>query len=184
MSSQAEVAAGLDRSFLWRRLHSVSGVFPIGAFLLEHLLTNFYATRGPEAYNEKVRFLAELPAVVALEALFIWIPLAYHGLYGVWIWWRGEGNVLQYPWAGNRLYTLQRWTGLLALAYIGFHVWEQRFAGVRLGKAPQPKRPVVAAGNDRPPVGRKGHGIDPARMAQGGADRLAGGRGPDPGRPV
>ena len=64
MSSQAEVAAGLDRSFLWRRLHSLSGVFPIGAFLLEHLLTNFYATRGPEAYNEKVRFLAELPAVV------------------------------------------------------------------------------------------------------------------------
>ena len=116
----------------WRRLHSVSGIFPVGAFLLEHLYTNFYATRGPEAYNEKVRDLTDLPAVLLLEVFFIYLPIAYHGLYGVWIWWRGESNVASYPWTGNWLYTVQRVTGLIALAYIGFHVWEQRFAGVHI----------------------------------------------------
>jgi succinate dehydrogenase / fumarate reductase cytochrome b subunit len=121
-----------DRSFLLRRLHSLSGIFPVGAFLLEHLLTNFYATRGPDAYNDKVKFLAELPVVVALELFFIWIPILYHGGYGVYIWWRGETNVGDYPLQGNWLYSLQRWTGLVAFAYICYHVWEQRFAGAHI----------------------------------------------------
>lgn len=126
-----------DRSFLLRRLHSFSGVFPIGAFLLEHLYTNFHATRGPEAYNQSVRNLTELPMVVALELFFIWIPLLYHGLYGIYIWWRGETNVADYPLRGNWLYSAQRWTGLLAFAYIAFHVWEQRFAGVHIITHPE-----------------------------------------------
>jgi len=121
--------AGLDRSFFWRRLHSLSGVFPVGAFLLEHLYTNAYAIRGPDAYNQKVRGLTEIPLLLLVETVFIYIPIAYHALYGLWIWWRGEGNLTRYPWAGNWLYTLQRWTGLVALLYIGFHVWEQRFSG-------------------------------------------------------
>jgi succinate dehydrogenase / fumarate reductase cytochrome b subunit len=126
-----------DQSFLWRRLHSLSGIFPVGAFLLEHLYTNFYATRGPEAYNEKVRGLTELPMVVALELFFIWIPILYHSLYGIWIWWRGDGNLVDYPLRGNWLYSAQRWTGLIAFAYILFHVWEQRFAGVHIITHPE-----------------------------------------------
>ncbi len=131
-ASGAALMPATDRSFFWRRLHSASGIFPVGAFLLEHLYTNFHATRGPEAYNNAVRGLTELPAVLALEVLFIYLPIAYHGLYGVWLWWRGDANLLQYPWQGNWLYSAQRWTGLVTLAYIGFHVWEQRFAGVHI----------------------------------------------------
>ncbi|MBI3666113.1 MAG: succinate dehydrogenase [Acidobacteria bacterium] len=132
MSSSAESTASPDRSFFWRRLHSVSGVFPVGAFLLEHLYTNSYAINGVEAYNEKVRGLTELPMVLILEIAFIYIPIAYHALYGVWVWWRGDGNVTHYPWTGNWMYSLQRWTGLVTMAYIAFHVWEQRFAGVHI----------------------------------------------------
>lgn len=118
-----------DRSFLLRRLHSLSGVFPVGAFLLEHLYTNAYAINGPQSYNEQVRGLTELPGVILLETIFIYIPIAFHSLYGIWIWWRGTSNLKEYPWVGNWMYALQRWTGLIAFAYIGFHVWEQRFAG-------------------------------------------------------
>ncbi len=126
------MASGPDRSFLWRRLHSLSGIFPVGVFLLEHLYTNLYAVNGPEAYNEKVQGLTSLPAVLALEILFIYIPIAYHGLYGLWIWWRGDGNVTEYPWQGNWMYTLQRWTGIVTMIYIGYHVWEQRFSGAHI----------------------------------------------------
>ena len=34
-------------SFLWRKLHSLLGIIPIGAFLMEHLLSNFEALKGP-----------------------------------------------------------------------------------------------------------------------------------------
>lgn len=136
MSATTGAARGRDGSFRWRRLHSLSGIFPVGAFLLEHLYTNLYAVRGVDAYNDRVKGLAELPFVPLLEVLFIYLPITYHGLYGMWIWWRGEGNLAQYPWQGNWLYSLQRWTGLVALAYIGFHAWEQRFAGAAILENP------------------------------------------------
>ena len=128
--------SGADRSFLWRRLHSLSGIFPVGAFLVEHLYTNLYAVKGPDAYNEKVQGLTSLPLLLSIEIVFIYLPLAYHALYGVWIWWRGEGNVTQYPWTGNWLYSVQRWTGLITMVYIGFHAWEQRFAGAHIVSHP------------------------------------------------
>ena len=130
--STAAAAVPQDHSFFWRRLHSLSGIFPVGFFLLEHLFSNAFALRGAEAYNNQVKFLTSLPALLVVETLFIYLPIAFHGLYGVWIWWRGDGNLTRYPWTGNRLYTLQRWTGLIALVYMGFHVWEQRFAGVHI----------------------------------------------------
>ncbi len=129
--------AGQGHSFCWQRLHSLSGIVPVGAFLLEHILiSNATAINGPEAYANQVRFLASLPMVVALEALGIWLPLAFHGGYGIYIWWRGDSNVAEYPWQGNWMYTLQRWTGLIAFAYIGWHVWHLRFDGIDLHAHP------------------------------------------------
>ena len=117
-SGVAPLRAGEGTSFLLRRLHSLSGVVPIGAFLLEHFISNAEAFKGPIAYGKQVAFLNSLPGVFLLELFFIWIPILYHGLYGVYIWYRGETNVADYPWAGNWLYTSQRWTGIIAFAYM------------------------------------------------------------------
>ena len=128
--------AGQGHSFLLRKLHSLSGIVPIGAFLVEHLVSNFEALKGPAAYAAQVKFLNGLPFVRVLEWAFIFLPLLYHALYGVYIWYRGKSNVVYYPWAGNWMYVAQRWTGLIAFAYIIQHVWRQRFAGVSLPEHP------------------------------------------------
>ena len=128
--------AGEGHSYLWRRLHSLTGIIPIGAFLVEHILSNFETWNGPLAYAQQVKFLNSLPLVRVLEWAFIFIPLAYHAGYGVFIWLRGRSNVNVYPWAGNWGYYAQRITGLIALAYIIQHVWRQRFAGVQLPEHP------------------------------------------------
>lgn len=128
--------AGQGHSFLWRKLHSLTGIVPIGAFLIEHIISNFEIVNGPLAYAQQVKFLNGLPLVRVLEWVFIFIPLAYHALYGVWISFRGRSNVNVYPWAGNWAYIAQRVTGLIALAYIIQHVWRQRFAGVSLPEHP------------------------------------------------
>jgi succinate dehydrogenase / fumarate reductase cytochrome b subunit len=128
--------AGEGHSFLLRRLHSLTGIVPIGAFLVEHIISNYEAIHGPLAYAQQVKFLNGLPLVRVLEWVFIFIPLAYHMLYGVYIWLRGKSNVVYYPWAGNWMYLSQRWTGLIAFAYICQHVYRQRFAGVSLPEHP------------------------------------------------
>lgn len=130
------IRTGQGYSFLLRRLHSLSGIIPIGAFLLEHFASNAAATNGPHAYAEQVKFLTGLPFVIWLEVFGIYLPILYHALYGIYIWWRGEANVAEYPWAGNWMYTAQRWTGIIAFVYMIQHVWFLRFSGVHLMDSP------------------------------------------------
>jgi succinate dehydrogenase/fumarate reductase cytochrome b subunit (b558 family) len=135
-SGVAPLRAGQGTSFLLRRLHSLTGVVPIGAFLLEHFISNAEAFKGPLAYGRQVEFLNSLPGVFLMELFFIWIPILYHGLYGVYIWYQGDTNVIDYPWSGNWLYSAQRWTGIIAFIYIGQHTYYLRFTGVHLATHP------------------------------------------------
>lgn len=129
---------GQGHSFLWRRLQSLTGIFPVGAFLVEHFLSNAFATNGSttldhaKAYNHQVAFLTNMPFVLALEICFIYVPILYHGLYGLWVWYRGETNVGAYPYLGNWMYTAQRWTGIVTFIYIGYHTYTMRFTGIHL----------------------------------------------------
>jgi succinate dehydrogenase / fumarate reductase cytochrome b subunit len=128
--------AGEGSSFVWRKLHSLLGIVPLGAFLLEHLLSNVEALKGAEAYGAQVRFLNSLPLVRVLEWTFIFLPILYHACYGVYIWIRGKSNIVYYPWAGNWMYGAQRCTGAIAFIYIAIHVATQRFMGVSLPENP------------------------------------------------
>lgn len=133
----APLRAGQGTSFLLRRLHSLTGIVPVGAFLFEHILiSNSTAITGPDAYARQVSFLANLPLVFFLELFGIWIPILFHALYGFYIWFRGDGNVGEYPWTGNWMYTAQRWTGGIAFAYIVWHTWTMRFTGTDLHEHP------------------------------------------------
>ena len=136
LSGVPPLRAGQGTSFIWRKLHSLLGIIPIGAFLLEHLLSNFEALKGPAAYGAQVKFLNSLPLVRVLEWVFIFLPILYHAGYGVYIWLRGKSNVVYYPWAGNWMYLAQRYTGLIAFAYILQHVLRQRFMGIMLPENP------------------------------------------------
>lgn len=116
-----------DLSYLLRKLHSLSGIVPVGAFLAEHFWSNSSALFSAARYNDVSRELQTIPFRPFVEAIAIWLPILYHGCYGVYIWLRGKSNILDYPWMGNWLYTIQRITGLVAFAYIGWHVYSERF---------------------------------------------------------
>ncbi len=119
----------VDRNhFLLRRLHSLTGVVPVGVFLIEHLFTNSMAFLGAEKFNEHVKWIHGLPYLLLLEILLIFAPLAFHAGYGVWIARTGQSNAHQYPWLDNWRYTLQRVTGWIALAFILVHLAHFRFA--------------------------------------------------------
>src|SRR5207247_2956901 len=106
----APLRAGRGHSFLLRKLHSLSGIVPVGAFLVEHFVSNAFATRGLGAYTKQVELLSSFPFVFYLELFGIWLPILYHALYGFYIWFRGESNIADYPWTGNWMFTAQRWT--------------------------------------------------------------------------
>lgn len=140
---QAEVIGGLDRDRLhWtlRRLHSLSGIIPIGFFLFFHLFENSYVVRGgAELWWKETGFTRSLPYQVAIEALLLWLPILYHALYGLVITTTAAPNAASYPYTRNYQYGLQRITGVVAFLFIGFHVLSTRgwfyFTGVETNYA-------------------------------------------------
>jgi succinate dehydrogenase / fumarate reductase, cytochrome b subunit len=125
----AAATAESKTSYLQDKLHSLSGVIPIGAFLLEHFWSNSYALVSTKAYDEVSVELQSIPWRIFVETAVLWLPILFHGFYGIYIWWSGKSNVLGHPWMSNWMYTLQRWSGIVAFVFIGWHVWTERFAG-------------------------------------------------------
>jgi succinate dehydrogenase / fumarate reductase cytochrome b subunit len=121
----------LQRQFLLKKFYQLTGVLPIGAFLLAHFYTKSYAAPGPEAFNQAVVLLQGYPYLRGIETLLIFLPLLFHGIYGLWVTWQGRPNPFRYPYARNWTYTLQRVTGLILFVFIAVHVASQRF-GVRI----------------------------------------------------
>jgi len=118
--------APLGPHFWLRRLHSLSGILPIGGYLAFHLYENYTATRGAEAYNEMTRKLQQVPFAVALEIFVIALPLVFHGVYGLFLTSTAKPNVFSNPYARNAMYLLQRVTGVIVFAFILFHYWTTR----------------------------------------------------------
>lgn len=121
------MAIHLSRTFILRKLHQLSGIVPLGAFLLEHFYTNSKALHGQTAFNQAVQDLQDIPYVLFLEVGFIFIPLIYHAVYGLVITWEARPNNLSYPYPRNWFYTIQRITGVILFFFILFHVLNFRF---------------------------------------------------------
>jgi len=114
-------------SYYFRKIHSLLGVVPIGFFLLEHLITNYAAyNEGAEGFNRKIEWINNLPLLLGLEIVFIWLPILYHGIYGLYVAFTSKNNVKQYHYYRNIMFMLQRVTGVITLVFIGWHVYETR----------------------------------------------------------
>ncbi|WP_124727013.1 succinate dehydrogenase cytochrome b558 subunit [Staphylospora marina] len=115
-----------QREFLNRRLHSLLGVIPVGFFLVEHLFTNYYATKGAGAFIKQVEWLWGIPFLLVLEIFFIFLPLLYHGVYGLYVALQAKNNVGNFGTFRNWMFFLQRVTGVITLVFVVWHVWETR----------------------------------------------------------
>jgi succinate dehydrogenase/fumarate reductase cytochrome b subunit (b558 family) len=114
--------------FLLRRLHSLLGIFPLGLFLFNHLLTNSTAMISAEFFEEKVKLIHMLgPLLPIVEAVLIFVPLSLHIALGIYIATQGKIEISGLPYRRNYAYAFQRWTGWIALVYIAYHVIHLRF---------------------------------------------------------
>jgi len=117
----------LSKTFVLRKLHQLSGIIPLGLFLLEHFYTNSKALAGPADFNNAVKDLQSIPYILFVEICGIFIPLIYHGVYGLVITIEARPNNLNYPYPRNWFYLIQRITGLILFFFITFHVLNFRF---------------------------------------------------------
>ncbi|HWN10123.1 MAG TPA: succinate dehydrogenase cytochrome b558 subunit [Pyrinomonadaceae bacterium] len=121
------MAIPLSRTFVLRKLHQLSGIVPLGVFVLEHFYTNSKALSGAADFNEAVRDLQSIPYILFVEIGGIFIPLIYHAVYGLVITMEARPNNLNYPYPRNWFYLIQRTTGVILFFFILFHVLNFRF---------------------------------------------------------
>ncbi|MBB5172673.1 succinate dehydrogenase cytochrome b558 subunit [Texcoconibacillus texcoconensis] len=115
-----------NREFFYRKLHSLLGVIPIGAFLVVHLLVNYQAVYGVERYNQATQFMTSLPFVYVLEIFLIYLPILFHGIYGLYIAFQARHNTTTYGTFRNWMFRFQRITGVITIIFIAWHVWDTR----------------------------------------------------------
>ncbi|GAW92811.1 succinate dehydrogenase cytochrome b558 subunit [Calderihabitans maritimus] len=120
--------------FVTRKVHSLAGVVPLTVFLFEHLYLNSFALKGAEAYNQKIAFMKGLPYLGFIELVFIFMPLLFHSIYGIYVVYLSKNNVLQYPYYRNWLFYLQRLTAIVTLVFVSIHIYSLRFANLLYGK--------------------------------------------------
>ena len=122
---EASTSSFLARhEFLIRRLHSLSGLVPVGAYMVIHLLTNASVLNGAGSFQSNVYKIHSLGVLLPwVEWVGIFIPLIFHSVLGVVFIAGGLPNLREYPTAGNRRYTLQRITGGIAFLFIFWHVF-------------------------------------------------------------
>jgi succinate dehydrogenase / fumarate reductase cytochrome b subunit len=113
----------LRHEFGIRRLHSLLGIVPLGLYMSVHLITNASLLNAPETFQRAVYMIHSPGKLLPLiEWGFIFAPLIFHAVLGVWIARTGKTNSNQYKYASNRRYSWQRWTGFIALVYLFFHI--------------------------------------------------------------
>jgi len=120
--------------FLIFRLFSLAGLMPVGAYVVIHLMTNASVLGGPATFQAQVDRIHSLGMLLPfVEWTFIFLPILFHAAVGFYIISGGLPNVGSYPYSGNVRYTLQRATGMLAIAFILFHLWQLHYLGKALG---------------------------------------------------
>lgn len=131
-------APPLPRAFIWRRAHSLTGLWLV-LFLIEHLLTNSQAALfigdDGRGFVSAVNFLKDLPYLPVIEIFLLGVPFLIHGVWGIQYLLTAEYN--SFPTDGsspalsqykrNQAYTWQRITSWILLVGILAHVIHMRF---------------------------------------------------------
>ena len=97
-------------------------------------MINHQATQGAEAFNKAAGFMESLPFLLVTELILIYIPILYHGLYGIHIAFTAKENIGHYSLFRNWMFALQRLTGIIAFVFIFVHLWQTRLQNFSLVK--------------------------------------------------
>lgn len=126
-ASSTAIHDNAARYFLLRRLHSLTGLV-FGGYLVVHLLVNATLIEGarhggePSIFAQQVAKIHSLPFLTGIEWCFIYLPIIFHTIYGIWVAIAGQPNVNNYPYGKNIYYTLQRLSAIIIVAFMLFHI--------------------------------------------------------------
>lgn len=128
----------MPSAFLWRRLHSLTGLFLV-LYLMEHLLVNSQAALllgdDGSGFIDAVNGIHRMPYLPFLEMGLLGVPILIHAAWGICYLWTSKANTTGNSgttpylpeYSRNHAYTWQRITSWILLFAIAAHVIHMRF---------------------------------------------------------
>lgn len=98
-----------------RRLHSATGVFPLGAYLSFHAWEHWPVRHGRDALFARLASTTS----AGLELALVLLPLAVHAVLGLRL---ARATAEPAPYASPAFRRLQRATGVLAAGFLALHL--------------------------------------------------------------
>jgi succinate dehydrogenase / fumarate reductase cytochrome b subunit len=90
------------------------------------MFLNLTSLWGAGLYDKVIGTMQSFPAIFIIELVVIFIPIAIHAIYGTWVVYTGQSNILRYKYARNWFYIIQRISGLYTVVFIITHVYLMR----------------------------------------------------------
>ncbi|MDN3505628.1 MAG: succinate dehydrogenase [Simkaniaceae bacterium] len=127
----------LPRAFIWRRVHSLTGLWFV-LFLLEHLVTNSQAALllgdSGQGFVRMVNLIHNLPYLTVIEVGLLGVPILLHVGFGIkyaltskFNSMGSDGSKPHLKYSRNRAYTWQRITSWILVVLLILHVVKFRF---------------------------------------------------------
>ena len=112
----------MDIYFINRRIHSLTGIIPLGLFLVYHLYLQLYLHSGAEVYNSVINNFYESPLAIWSLIFIVYIPLFFHAFFGIRLIFESRIQT-SYTYFSHLLYWLQRISGIGVLFFVIAHIW-------------------------------------------------------------
>ena len=113
------------RAYWLQKIFSLVGLL-VGVYVCVHLYNNLWSLYGEDQFNEHLRVSRHAPLLASITVLVLWIPIMFHGLYGLFA--MKKTKLVRYAYFGNLKYVIQRLSGLGLLVFIPAHVFKTRIA--------------------------------------------------------
>jgi succinate dehydrogenase/fumarate reductase cytochrome b subunit (b558 family) len=112
----------------WQKLFSLSGVAPLGVFLLLHLWTAAALLSSHTAYDRQVSFLHGGPILGFLEVVLVLVPLLFHAGFGMWLSFvrPRQPRPAKHGYDSPLMLSLERVSGAVVLVFVLWHLWQTR----------------------------------------------------------
>lgn len=114
------------RSFWLGKIFSLFGIVPLGLYVIVHLYNNLASLGGAENFDRHLQESRSLPMIVPITILVIWIPILFHGIYGLFVMKKARPNLVKLPYFENLKYVVQRLSGIGLLLFIPAHIYKTR----------------------------------------------------------
>lgn len=129
----------MRENYFWHKVHSLSGIIPLGFYLVQHLTLNTFSLAGAKKFDSIIHWFEAIPVhlLIALKLVAIYIPLIFHAVYGLFITARGQQNYTNpaYKFRENRYFLMQRVTGIIAFFFLIYHVTSTSILALMQGSA-------------------------------------------------